>query len=306
MANLSEDGNHTTVQQLFCPTGRYGVPLKIFISALNILLSIIAFLGNVLIIVSLKKVSSLRPPSKLLFQCLASTDLCVGLFTQPLFVTYLMSTEHSKRCYYAIALFIFIGLIFCGVSLLTLTAISVDRLLVLLLGLRYQQVVTLRRVWALVVTFWLLCVFIPWVPRIPIGIALMVLILCVVTSTFCYSKIYSTLRHHQSQVQDHVHHGQPNAGGIPLNIARYRKTVSSALWLQMILLTCYLPLGVGTVLGLFGGSHLRTRSYEFTQVIMVTLFLSNSSLNPFVYCWKMREVRQAVKDTFRHVWCFSS
>ena len=33
---------------------------------------------------------------------------------------------------------------FCGVSLLTLPAISVDRLLALLLGLRYRQVVTVK------------------------------------------------------------------------------------------------------------------------------------------------------------------
>ena len=57
-----------------------------FLIALNIFLSIFATLGNVLILVALRKVSSIHPPTKLLFRCLAVTDLCVGLLGQPLYV----------------------------------------------------------------------------------------------------------------------------------------------------------------------------------------------------------------------------
>ena len=35
------------------------------------------------------------------------------------------------------------------------------------------------------------------------------------------------------------------------------------------------------------------------RLFTVTLVLLNSSLNPFLYCWKIREVRQAVRDTLR-------
>ena len=82
MANLTEDGNNPTIQQLFCKTG-LEIHQNIFISTFNIPLSITAFLGNALIIVALQKLTSLHPPSKLLLGCLASTDLCVGLITQP-------------------------------------------------------------------------------------------------------------------------------------------------------------------------------------------------------------------------------
>ena len=126
---------------------------NIILSSLDIPLSITAFLGNVLIIVALQKLSSLHPPSRLLLGCLASTDLCVGLITQPLFVAYLMSP--SKHCYFQILLII-TGVTLNGLSLLTLTAVGVDRFLALTLGLRYRNVVTLRRMQVLVVTF---CVF---------------------------------------------------------------------------------------------------------------------------------------------------
>ena len=303
MANLTEDGNRTIVQQLHCSTGHYGVHLKIFISALNIPLSITAFLGNVLIIVALQKVSSLHPPSKHLFGCLASTDICVGLITQSLFVTSLMSTEHSTLCFYSQRL-IGIGSIFCGVSLSTMTAISVDRVLALLLGMRYRQVVTLRRVRILIVAFWLVSVCIILIPGIPLVVPLVILISCIIISTLCYLKIYLKLRHHQAQVQEHVNQGQPNVGGSPLNVTRYRKTVSSALWLQMALLACYLPLGIVAILSFVAG--LSSPFLDFIGDVTSSLLLLNSSLNPFLYCWKVREVRQAVKDTIRHFWCFSS
>ena len=57
----------------------------------NILLSIITFPGNFLILVALQKESALHAPSKLLYRCLTTTDLLVGLVAQPLYVTYRMS-----------------------------------------------------------------------------------------------------------------------------------------------------------------------------------------------------------------------
>lgn len=52
---------------------------RVVVSACNIIFSITAALGNILIFIAFHKESSLHPPSKLLFRCLAATDLCVGV-----------------------------------------------------------------------------------------------------------------------------------------------------------------------------------------------------------------------------------
>ena len=120
-------------------------------------MAITAFLGNTLILVALHKESSLHAPSKLLFRNLATTDLCVGLIVEPLFLTYFISilNEPWHICPYAgFAVSSITGHILGCVSLFTLTIISVDRLLALLLGLRYRQVVTLKRIYRVVVVFW--------------------------------------------------------------------------------------------------------------------------------------------------------
>jgi len=274
---------------------------QIVLSALNIPLCVTAVLTNLLIIVALQKPSSLHPPSKLLLGCLASTDFCVGFMIQPLFVTFLMSSEHYKRCYYVQRIFSTTVAIFCGVSLMTLTAISVDRLLALKLGLLYRFVVTLRRVWSLVASLWLYHVSISTILYLNEDIVLNVIciegILCIIISTCCYSKIYFILRQHQAQVQDNVHQGQLNGGWTGINIARYKKTVSSAIWVQMMLLVCYLPMALTTVVAVITG--LLTPSLYLAVYVSFSFVLLNSSLNPFLYCWKIKEVRQVVKDAIR-------
>ena len=132
---------------------------SILFSAVNILLSITATLGNFLILVALHKESRLHPPSKLLYRCLAATDLLVGLATQPLYATYWMSVvhEHWSLCRYSFDASSVTGYAFCSVSLSTLTVISMDRLLALLLGLRYKEIVTLRCTFIILAIVWVVC-----------------------------------------------------------------------------------------------------------------------------------------------------
>ena len=78
MVNLTDHGKQTRIQEMNCTTRLYGTHQKIFISAINSLLSITAFLGNVLIIYAAQKLQSIHPPLRLLLCCLAITALCDG------------------------------------------------------------------------------------------------------------------------------------------------------------------------------------------------------------------------------------
>ena len=277
----------------------------IFLSALNIFVSITAFLGNALILVALHKESSLHPPSKLLFRSLATTDLCVGIIVQPLVVSLNMSVMNElwNICRYAGAATSITAHTLCSVSLFTMTAVSVDRLLALLLGLRYRQVVTLRRAYLAVTVFWLVSIagsatyF--WNYNITLWYSYIAISLCLITSISSYAKIFLTLRHHHIQVQSHVQQEQPSQAS-PLNIARYKKTVSSALWVQLALVVCYLP---HTIVFLLVTQRGYSRSLYLARKFTPTLIYLNSSLNPILYCWKITEVRRAVKDTIRGLCC---
>ena len=310
LKNFTEDENHKTVQELFC-TAEFvrGVESELtFLLALDIFLSVTAFLGNTLILVALHKETSLHPPSKLLYCNLAITDLSVGIIAEPLAVTYLTSVlnERWDICYYAYWEVNYSGFILCAVSLLTLTTISVDRLLALLLGLTYRQVVSFRRTCMSVTGFWILSIvgastFI-WNRLIFSWYQYTGTTLCLVITIFAYTKVFRTLRHNQIHVQNHVAQGQPSQAN-PLSIARYTKAVYSALWVQGALAICYLPFYIVAVFTPRRGMPL---SIYLARNFTVSMVFLNSSLNPLLYCWKIREVRQAVKETLRQLFCRSS
>ena len=263
--NLMESGTHTqTFDESLCSPLWLGdfKQQSISFSAVNILLSITATLGNSLILVALHKESSLHPPSKLLYRCLATTDLLVGLVTQPTYAAYWMSVVHKhwSLCRFSFYATGVTGYGLCTVSMLTLTTISVDRLLAMLLGLRYKEIVTLR---------------------------------CT------YTKIFRTLSHHQAQIQDYAQQqpSQPNA----LNMARYRKAVYSALWVQLALVVCYVPHFTG-IIAIFLSAE-RFSNFNLIYGMTNVLAFFNSTINPFLYCWRISEVRRAVKQTIRQAIC---
>ena len=312
ITNYTGDGKQKPLSYPFCTaelTGGIHSQL-IFLSVLNIFLSIASFLGNSLILVALSKESSLHPPSKLLLRSLAATDLCVGFIVEPFQVTRWISIVYKRWdiCRSTAATFVITTRTLCLVSLLTLTAISEDRLLALLLGLRYRQVVTLKRTYATVIAFWVSSfvgsLMLLWNTSLSEWYFHTVALLCVVVSIYSYSRIFLRLRHLQTQAQDNVtgHVVQPNQT-TSLNIARYRKTASSALWLQLTLVVCYLPF---TVVALWAYEEIRNKlssAFYLALNFASTLLYLNSSLNPILYCWKIKEVRQAAKDTIRQMFC---
>ena len=191
--------------------------------------------------------------------------------------------------------------ILCGVPVSTLTAISVGRLLALLLGLRYRQVVTLKRTYVIVITIWFIFTVLSaiwfWKPLIDLWCINIVISLCLLTSIFSYTKIFLTLRHHQNEVQDHV---QQSNQTNQLNTARYKKAVFTAIWLQLTLIACYLPCAVAEA---FRANIGLSASLYNVRICTTTLVYLNSSLNPILYCWKLNEIRQAAKNTIRQLFC---
>ena len=309
MATINITGNATqtkTFEILVCSPDWVGdIKLQsISFSAVSILLSITATLGNSLILIALHKESSLHPPSKLLYRCLATTDLLVGLVCQPHYAIYRISLvhEHWSLCRYANYAVSITSYTLCGVSLVTTAVISVDRLLAMLLGLRYREIVTLRRTFIILAIVWVTCLvnglFVLLNNSITFWYSLIGIPFCLLISIAAYTKIFRALRHHQ--IQDHAQQqpSHPNA----MNMARYRKAVYSALWVQLALVVCYIPLF--TLRIVISSTKQSSNLLIFLRIANILVYF-NSTLNPLLYCWKMSGVRRAVKQTIRQAFCYA-
>ena len=196
MMNISEHRHFSTSDQLHWVIDQR--PFFVFMFSLNIFLAFTATLGNTLILIALHKVSSIHPPTKFLLRCLAMSDFCVGVIVQPLFAAFLMEIASGNwRILYLILNAL--NFAFCGFSFATATAISMDRLLALLLGLRYRHTVTLRRIRCLVVCFLLINIVNGFMYFLSsqdfansVGFA--VIITSLFLSVFSHAKIYLKLR----------------------------------------------------------------------------------------------------------------
>ena len=308
-ATNSEHSYDRTVQALFCTAGSTG-NYKLLLSIANFSFSITAVLANALILIALHKESSLHPPSKLLYRCLAVTDFLVGLISEPSSALFSLSrfkargTVWTDICFYSASIATVSFTVLSSVSVLTLSAISVDRLLALVLRMRYRQIVTLLRV-----RLFVICVWIPSIAfasmsfynyTITKSYSYAMIVFCILVSVVCYSTIYVRLRRHQTHLQKQ----QVRANGeLQLHIARYKKTVSSSFWVMLALVVCYLPYTIViAIITIQGSSPILQSAWGFTS----TLIYFHSTLNPFVYCWKIREVRRIVKTTIRQCFCLSN
>ena len=274
-------------------------------AALNIVLSITASLGNALILIALQKLFSLYPPTNLFFRCLAVTDLCVGLIVQPLYtinIISLVTKMNENVLHYIYEACGVSSVSLYAISVLTLTAISVDRLLALSLGLRYRHVVTLRRVRVVIICIWLIGssagIIRLWRVDLSLHEVTVIVTLSLVISFFCYTIIHLKLRRQQAQVQNNFRQRQVNVARIPLNIARYKKIVSSILWVKVALVGCFVPFAVVAVLD---ANRIKV---EGPWLATITLVYFNSSLNPILYCWKIKEIKESVKDTIKNLTCY--
>ena len=266
------------------------VDFEIEICVINAFFSLIALLGNSTILLTVWKTGSLHLAAYILLTSLAVSDLAVGLLIQPSFIAVIQSGIPT-----IILVFHILVNFFCCASLLTITAISIDRLLVLQLHLRYHAVVTSFRATGVVIFIWIFAAvgMLLWSLSLRIYIVSLVLVICVLAGNFViYCKIYLIARRHQRQIQ-HQHQHQRNARNRNIaRVTRFKKTAFNTFLVYILLLCCYLPYSFAS---LYIYSEPTTPNVYF---LTITLVLLNSSVNPLLYCWRDREIRTAMKHMF--------
>ena len=260
-------------------------------------------LMNCVTIHAIRKTTSLPKPLKALLLSLAVSDLGVGSLVQPFFIALIISQlqGNNPNCTTFTAYTIFMSM-FSVTSFLGVMSLIVDRFLAIHLHLRYQELVTHNRVVALVISIWVFGLFPSllaiWISQtITSKILSAVSIFCFVTTAFLNYKIYSTVKGYTNQVQP-LQTQQVTQSAEKTNMTLLRKSAIGTFYIYLVFLICFLPLIVTAVTSIFSGSSVATVDSAFYSI---TLIFLNSSLNPLIYCWKMRSIRRAVINTLRKV-----
>lgn len=278
--------------------------LIVFNCAFNVVLLVTTIFGNVLVLAAVWRTPSLRSPSMIFICGLATTDLAVGVVVQPLFLSMeviLLGNSATYDCALGYA-FITVSYTVCGVSLVTITTISADRLLALRYHMRYASIVTPRRAFLALAQNWLISGFLAslilWAPNSVFLIVMATAVAIFLSfSMFAHVTIYRIVRRHQQQIKAQAQCVQNER---LLNLQRFKRTFANAFLVHYFLLICYTPLFV-TLLLTSGEEKISSETWRRNRSAIAwkltsTLVFMNSALNPFIYCWRLREIRTAVKN----------
>ena len=266
------------------------------------------FILNIVTIHAIRKTALLPKPLRTLLLSLAASDVGVGLLAQPLHIFILVSWLNRKRidCI-SYKRLMAIMKFFCVSSLFNVVTISVDRFLAVHLHLRYQELVTHKRVIAAVISIWLLSAIISssvfWDPLLFISqvIGLVIKTVCLIVVVIVYWRIYIVLKRHIIQIEglqiQEVQQGVQNSD--LSNFLKLRRSALGTFHVCIVFLICYLPCYVLSFLLLT--DLLSLISFYEARLYVMTMFFLNSSLDPVIYCWKMKPIRRTLMDIMRGI-----
>ena len=262
--------------------------------------AILGVIANILVVLSYFKNARLRTLSNIPLLSLAFSDLLVTTIVLPLHVTRLFKEIYGSHDCLLWALKRLASYFSTGLSLLSLTVLSVERFITLAYPYNYQTILTkLRMNIAVAATWFLTFVFvfctigvIPY--KVLRAMATSTVVLCTTTLLVIWIWVYKLLKNHQRKISAN----QVPSGTWKLESGQqaHRNTRIMAVIVTVFILS-YVPL----VLSL---AYYWTEPKSFTGIYLVTpwgetIVLMHSLFNPLYVFWRKSEFSQTARNLFR-------
>ena len=280
--------------------------LIVAVSAESVLIPFtVLFNAMVIFLVWRKRYLRKQKPCVLL-ACLAATDLLVGAVVLPLVITgHAFRFSRTPSCLVDTAMTASVY-IFCGASLFHLVVISGERYVAIKYSLRYETLVTTRRLTIAVTTAWA----VPVAPTLGSLIidnvmkdntavaevlfhALTILVIpgCLIAICFCQVVVFLESRRHRRHILSHQ-----VSEAAAREILKKDKAARTTTLVVGALFLCYAPIAIWSAVTAAVGPPMDVT----LGIIFVTDVFScaNSLVNPIIYCTKTQDFRRALKERF--------
>lgn len=256
---------------------------------------------NLLVIAAVKRRPRLQNNANILLACMAGVDALTGLVVQPLLIAEaavnLRETEDQTRC---LLLSLAVGAlhVLCFSSIFHLALVTFERFIAIKYTLHYVCIVTVEKIRVAVVSIWVLTVLlellrfgVTWnLKEATIYFSVMTVLVMAGLVFFivsCHIWLFRETSRQRKKIK---------AEQIPQEEKRKFSTENKALkttaCVVVAVLLCYLPL----MLFMFIIIQFRVllNLIPILRPWVPTLTALNSLLNPFIYCWRQKEVRKFI------------
>lgn len=273
---------------------------SIVTTVINFIGAFIASFGNGIILLTFWKSKQLRSQSQLFLWCLAFADFVTGSVVQPFYGAYkiaYITGKVSTLCVFRVILET-VAWFSAALSCALVAAIISERYLALHYHMRYHVVVTTKKV-AILIAFLLVNMAILSLSRFAMTdvtpffyVNIAGILFSLSTLIICYWKIYKHVRRHFRQIQDYGSRESKRK-----DVQRLKKSSRNMAYVALLYIISYMPFTCVLCVYLSCGF---TSSVEVAYDVTRTVAFMNSSWNPFIYFWKLKELREAVKKLMRY------
>ena len=266
------------------------------------ILTVTAVTGNVLVLlaVMIDPNRNLRSPFNFLVANLAAADLIVGCFALPMSVEFyireassqrlkLLPRDDARRVGYFIS---------STASLFSLAALTVDRFIAITYPMKYRAKLNSRRTAVISLVIWIVSIGFPFL-YFKVGYLKYQFFFAntAVVSTFAvlcltYAKVFKVFKN-QVKHWDSIHNGPDNQNHPKKSTVKWEKKVTKTFLVMLTLfIGCFLPSLVLIYIISFCGSC-SCLFIHWARDLNYILVMANSSMNPFVFAWRLRPFRKA-------------
>ena len=265
----------------------------------------VAVVGNALILATVWRRTFARTSFHILLSGLALTDFCTGLIVQPFYAGFYLSysqksvSEHDLPMVIVHIIFVSSGIYFVTVTMVTITLMSIERWLHMS---RRFHLTSNRRRFTTILIMILLCpipAIVVWLggfeDNLFYALVLAEMSSCYLFTFFAHFKVYKIIRRHQHHIQ--TSNLSQNFGQPAIDLAKYKKSVASMVYILLLFSICYVPYITSISISFIFASTDDRKLLFARETSLVLTFLS-SSLNPGLYLWRMRDLRNGLKQIF--------
>ena len=282
----------------------FRLPLKCIFLLLNIGTSLLAIIGNGLVMLALFTYPKLRKRSNYFLLYLSITDMTVALIVQPMSCALVVDFYYAGQFCIVSVLMTYFAACMCGASFGMLTLISYDRYLHLSKLNDYNKYMADKKFKALVCIVFTYPIvvgsfmFHKKTVRVFYTLVVIISLFLMGIICFCYYKSWKIVKTKSMSTSTNK------------KTKKQWKVTKSIGLIVLFCITSWSPLSVFTFfqeMCWFIGVDFQTKYYpENLQILYFCLLcgFANSCMNPFLYYWRKKDIRQGMQlIIFEKIFC---
>ena len=263
-----------------------------------------AVIGNAAVLCLFYKNESLRTISNRFLSSLCAADVTVGLVIDPTWIVIRCWIQpprtHTLR--QVINLF---WIHTTAATVFNLCCVSVDRFIAIRFPFRYQDVITKKRCYAVILMVWLISLFLPFsrtlvdkqinFEKLWFSLTFITFVLPLSVVSLCYFWIFQIARKQSRRIKrENIQNPQENSATV--EAIQNHKAIKTIGFVLGVFIVSWMPSLVVSVVDFVtvGDKCVDHRLVYVVWPWIEAIAFTSSAINPWIYCFRNREFREAL------------